>query len=102
MSRVPAGRHLATGRLNLPRRFDIMSTIEYRVPFVRMLTDDGMQRLVVSLANLSYIDSMGIGTLISWERQCRDKGKALVLERCDPRILATFRLAGVAGLFQFA
>jgi len=25
-----------------------------------------------------------------------------VLERCDPRILATFRLAGVAGLFQFA
>ena len=96
------GRTGTTGRLDLPQRFDIMTSAEYRMPFVRLLGDANTPRLRVDLFNLKYIDSMGIGTLIAWDKSCRERGKAMVLERCDAKVLKTFQLAGVDRLFEFA
>ena len=101
------GQHLfdrqgETGRINLPACFDMMSTYEFRNPFGKLLRDSDTKRVVVNLSNLTYIDSMGIGTLISWEKSCKDKGKTLVLERCDSKILKMFKLAGVDRLFEFS
>lgn len=91
-----------TGRINLPNRFDLMSSADFRIPFVRLLAEPRARRLVVDFARLDYIDSMGIGTLISWERNCKEMGKALVLDNCSGRIVSMFRIAGVERLFVFA
>lgn len=102
MSRSQAEKHSDTGCLKLPKRFDIMSTLDCRAPFVRLLINADVKRLVVNLSDVSYIDSMGIGMLISWDRSCREKDKALVLERCDSHVMKMLRYAGVDRLFEYA
>lgn len=90
------------GRLTLPPRFDIMTTTEYRISFARFLKDAGTRRLEVDFSTLEYIDSLGIGTLLSWDRSCRRSGKSLVLKSCPGNTVRLFRLAGVGGMFTFA
>ena len=91
-----------TGRISLPARFDVMSTLNLRIPFGRLLTDANTRKLVVDLSNLSYIDSMGIGTLIAWRQACGENGKDLVLEKCSSHVTGMLKLAGVERLFAFA
>ncbi|MBI4984238.1 MAG: STAS domain-containing protein [Rhodocyclales bacterium] len=91
-----------TGRISLPNRFDILSSGKFRVPFVRLLANAQARKLVVDFSRLDYIDSMGIGTLISWERTCRDKGKALILDKCNAKVVKAFRQTGVERMFVFA
>lgn len=95
-------RHLDMGTIHLPKRFDIMATLDFRLPFVRLLMDKEVRRLAVNLSDVDYIDSMGIGTLISWDRLCKDEEKSLVLERCDPRVLKLLRRVGVDEIFRYA
>lgn len=90
------------GRLTLPARFDIMTTAEYRISFARFIKDGGARRLEVDFSTLEYIDSLGIGTLLSWDRSCRRRGKSLVLKSCAADTVRLFRLAGVGGMFTYA
>ncbi|OHC64549.1 MAG: hypothetical protein A2045_06145 [Rhodocyclales bacterium GWA2_65_20] len=91
-----------TGRISLPDRFDAISTLAFRMPFARLLSDARTQRLVVDFSELTYLDSIGIGTLMAWERNCREMGKALVLDKCDARTVSLFKLLGVERMFAFS
>lgn len=101
MARYPISMSGSTGRINLPARFDFMSTIDLRIPFGRLLAEPEVRKLVVDFSNLGYIDSTGIGTLIAWSSNCRKSGKALVLDKCDRKIVSLFKLVGVDRLFAF-
>ncbi|MDK9724332.1 MAG: STAS domain-containing protein [Sterolibacteriaceae bacterium MAG5] len=102
MKNQAIARQGGMGRLMLPARFDIMSTAEYRISFARFVKDAATNRLEVDFAQLEYIDSLGIGTLLSWDSTCRKSGKSLVLKACPPTTLKLFRLAGVDGLFTYS
>lgn len=91
-----------TGRISLPDRFDAVSTLAFRIPFLKLLSDARTQRLVVDFSKLSYIDSMGIGTLMAWEKNCKDRGKTLVLDKCSARTVSLFKLVGVERMFAFS
>lgn len=101
MAQHPLSINGSTGRLALPVRFDVMTSIDMRFPFSRALADARVRTVAVDCAHLTYIDSMGIGTLIAWSRSCEEYGKSLVLDRCDGKIVSLLKLAGVAGLFVF-
>lgn len=101
MARHPISISGSTGRISLPARFDYMSTIDLRIPFGRLLSEPKMSKLVVDFSNLGYIDSTGIGTLLAWSRNCQTRGKALVLDKCDRKIISLFKLGGVDRLFVF-
>jgi anti-anti-sigma factor len=90
------------GRISLPARFDTMTTPDLRIPFIRLLCDANARHLVIDLSDLRYIDNIGIGTLMAWEKACRVDGKALLLERCSAKIAGMFKRAGVHRLFAFA
>ena len=102
MSQSQISSHGETGCISLPSRFDMMSSAEYRVPFIRFLVNSDTRKLVVDFSHLDYIDSSGIGTLISWEKTCREKGKALILSKCHARVVKIFRQTGVEPLFTFS
>lgn len=101
MAQHPISMSGDTGRIRLPVRFDIMSTMDMRIPFGRLLSEPGVRKLMVDFSNLGYIDSMGIGTLMAWSRTCQESGKAFVLDKCDRKIVNIFKLAGVDRLFVF-
>lgn len=92
----------STAQLSLPNRFDILTSGEFRVPFVRTLSDSTANRLEIDLSGLAYIDSMGIGTLIYWEDACKKNGKSMVLTGCAAPVRKLLKFAGVDGLFEFS
>lgn len=102
MTHRALARQGRTARLRLPERFDIMSSAEYRISFARFLLDAEAEELAVDCGSLEYIDSLGIGTLLSWDRSCRRSGKQLVLEDCDASVRRILRLAGVGALLTCA
>ena len=89
------------GRIRLPASFDSSCIAGYRSPFARLLAHSGSARLVVDFSGLTYIDSVGIATLITWERLCKERGKALILESCSKPVVDAFKLLGVHRLFAF-
>jgi anti-anti-sigma factor len=70
---------------------------------VRVLAADGHTRLVADLAGVSYVDSAGMGMIISMQKYLRDRGGDLRLARPPERIervLTLMRLGSVLKTFR--
>jgi len=57
-------------------------------------------RLELDLADVTFIDSSGLGALISLRNTANQCGASLVLVRLSPAVTRFFELAGVRDSFQ--
>lgn len=57
------------------------------------------QRVVVDMAGVSFLDSMGIGVLVGALKRARQSGGELVLVECQAPISQTLTIAGLAAFF---
>jgi len=51
--------------------------------------------LALDLANLTFIDSAGIGAIVTAHRRANRSGSALVIQSPQPAVLKVFRITGV-------
>ena len=58
------------------------------------------KRIVLDLSNLSYMDSMGLGTIIRLFVSARAAGTDLELKNLGDRIKQLFNLAGLMDIFS--
>ena len=58
----------------------------------------GHSRLVIDLADVPFVDSTGLGTMIGAVKRVAPRGGAVTLARPQPRVARTLDLAGVTGL----
>jgi anti-sigma B factor antagonist len=56
-------------------------------------------RIVIDLAAVEFIDSIGVATLFHAQRHADANGHALILRQIPPRARQLFDLTGVAGAF---
>lgn len=63
------------------------------------LERDGMHSLVVDLAQVGFIDSVGLGVLIGALRRARAGGGTLVLSGPNPRIRRILDITGLSSAF---
>ena len=76
-----------------------MSTVDTLRGAVQAHLPDAGGRLVVDLAELTFCDSLGLGTLLVLSRTARAHSTLLVLSRPSPYFLRMVEIAGVgAGL----
>lgn len=61
--------------------------------------DSGRLRLIVSLANVTYVSSSGLRALLSARRRAREAGGDVVLSGLAPRVREIFEMVGFVGLF---
>ncbi len=66
---------------------------------LQQLLADKHSRLVVDLANVSYISSSGLRALITARRQARAQGGDIVLCCMSPRVLQVFDMIGFSSVF---
>jgi anti-anti-sigma factor len=70
---------------------------------VRQLVEDGSNRLVIDLREVSYIDSASIGCLMDIHRLVQDRAGALKLSGLQPRVETMISMTGVhkiVGLYR--
>ena len=84
-----------TGYIGISSRFDVVTSGQYRMPFVRMLGDPSKTRVVIDFSNVTYIDSSGIGTLIAWYKTSKERGKELVIQNCGEGVMEILRTLAV-------
>src|SRR5207248_1824638 len=62
--------------------------------------EKGIVRLAVDLADVTYLDSTGLGVLIGGLKRTRDKGGELVLICPNVRITRIFDITGLSRIFE--
>ena len=60
----------------------------------------GAARIAVDLADVTYLDSTGLGVLIGGLKRTRDKGGDLVLVCPNSRISRIFDITGLSRIFE--
>jgi anti-sigma B factor antagonist len=54
----------------------------------------------IDLSNVEYIDSSGVGVLISLLKMQKKKGKNLKIEKVSDKVLSVLRLSSLADVFN--
>lgn len=70
---------------------------------VNQIINTGQHELIINMANVSYMDSSGFGTLLSATKRLRPEGGTVNLVACNgaiDRMLRITRLNTVFGTFQ--
>lgn len=62
--------------------------------------DAGARQIVLDFRGTAYIDSSGLGVLVSVNKSCRDRGAELVLAGLNTELRALFELYQLHQLFR--
>ncbi len=60
----------------------------------------GVTKIVISLEQVNYVDSAGLGALIEIHRQTKAKGGRLMLTNLGPKLRQALKLAGLLTIFE--
>jgi len=63
------------------------------------LLEEGNSRMIIGMANVSYIDSSGLGTLVGGLRRVNDQKGELVISGANPQIRKVFSITGLSKVF---
>lgn len=66
------------------------------------LVDDGCQRIILNMKKASYIDSAGMGLILSETRRMREHGALLSLTNVTSRVLRALTIARVVDLIPIS
>lgn len=80
-------------------RLDAHNSGELKDRFLRLL-EEGRRQLVVDLSALAFIDSSGLGALLSGYKNATQRGGTLVLCGPQPRVRAMFELTRLNRVFD--
>lgn len=88
-----------TGVIDLKGEVDAFTAPKLRQEMISCV-ERGMNRLAVNLADVSYLDSTGLGVLIGALRRSRENNGDLVLICPNVRITRIFEITGLARIFD--
>jgi anti-anti-sigma factor len=83
--------------ITLRGEIDYETAQELRTAISEALQREGISGITVSLANVTFLDSTGIGTLVVAVRICSELGVRLRVRDANPMIQRLFTVVGVAG-----
>jgi anti-anti-sigma factor len=64
------------------------------------ISADGVLHVVIDMANLGFIDSTGIGVLVSDFKRLSEAGGSMVVCNAGPRTFRVFEMAGLVELLS--
>lgn len=85
--------------VSLAGELDLATVAQLREAARPALDDPTCSTLVLDLAELSFLDSTGLGCWIELRNAAEDTGKELVLDAVPPSAMRTVAIAGLATLF---
>lgn len=75
---------------------DYATAQQFREEVSALLAGGAVKILVVDLAEVSFLDSTGVGTLVVASRICTDLGVRMLLRSVNPFVARLFAVLGVA------
>ena len=82
--------------------FDMEATFTVEPALERALATPGLERLVIDLSGLDFIDSTGMGVLMRLNDEARGRSVALALVPGPREVQRVFEVAGLEHALPFA
>lgn len=79
---------------------DFMSAPDVQKQGVDMLADDAVERLVIDLSGITFIDSSGLSVLVYLKGRCDERGIDLLLRDVPPRARTLIDSLGLSAYFE--
>ncbi len=91
------------GRLNAANAQSIAKQLTERLNDLELfkMLGDSPNAIVLDLSRLSFVDSIGIGTLISFAKRCGNQGWTLKLSGLQAQAKAAFEILELSQMFEF-
>ena len=80
-------------------RIDAETTDQFEAACKRLI-QDGATHVVVDLAELQYISSAGLGSILRFAKELQGKGGVVVISGLKGLVKQVFELTGVTDLFR--
>ena len=85
--------------IQLPKRLTVLEAIAFRETFERVLHSDlSRKQIILDCSNTNFIDSSGIGALISNFKSAQKQHIRLVLESVQPPVMAVLSMTGLIDI----
>lgn len=79
---------------------DVCSSPTIREAVIRLI-DEGHRHFVLDLCHVTFLDSMGLGTIVAITKRLRSHSGSLILTCADARILKVFKAGGLYPVYAF-
>lgn len=75
-------------------------TLETSSQFSRVVRSEDAETMILDMANVPYIDSVGLGALVSAQVSSQKTGRCMVLAGVNARVLKVMDITNVKGMFM--
>lgn len=80
--------------------FDVHAAEEFKTAVDEALVASGVRNLALSLRGVSFIDSSGVGAILSRYKKVQSAGGDVILMNLQPQVARILDLAGVCKLLK--
>jgi anti-anti-sigma factor len=99
---VTVVRHGGEARAAVCGDFDMQATFTVEPELERLLHEDGLERIVLDLSGLSFIDSTGVGVVLRLNSESKREGIALQIIPGPMHVHRVFETSGLSDALPFA
>ncbi|RMF59924.1 MAG: anti-sigma factor antagonist [Calditrichaeota bacterium] len=81
-------------------RFDSTVSPEFKTEILRLVENEGAQKILVDLQQVQYVDSSGLGALLFGHRQAKSNAGMLKLVHLNPKVQTLMKIAKLEETLQ--
>lgn len=82
--------------MQLPTRLSVLEAVAFKTSFQQLLQENSVpEKILFDCSQTTFIDSSGIGALVSNHKIAREKGVELILKDVQPQVMAVLVMTGL-------
>jgi anti-sigma B factor antagonist len=85
--------------INIPKDFIVDEVATFRVE-INKLIENGQKNFTFDFSQCNFIDSTGLGALVSIYKKCSEKGGNIKLKSLKPEVEKLFKLTRLDKVFE--
>lgn len=85
--------------INIPKNFIVDEVATFRIK-INKLIEEGHTNLIFNFSQCDFIDSTGLGALVSIYKKCAEKDGSIKLKSLKPEVEKLFKLTRLDKVFE--
>ncbi|HNW46786.1 MAG TPA: STAS domain-containing protein [Thermotogota bacterium] len=81
--------------VHMQDELDMSNSNQFKEEVIRVLIENGKTHVALDFSSLEYIDSSGLGTVVSLHKRCKMNGGKLVIFGISQTLLKLFKLTSL-------
>ena len=85
--------------INIPKNFVVDEVATFRIK-INKLIEEGKKNFIFNFSQCDFIDSTGLGALVSIYKKCAEKDGSVKLKSLKPEVEKLFKLTRLDKVFE--